>query len=574
MCQEEPRHDGATAEKQPPAASLGRVRTRLHDLVHRLKVKHGAVKILGRYHTEPRRLEQDYELSQKVLGDGVSGKVLLATGKGERTARKYAVKSYDLLKADVDQSTLSSMEVELEILLTVDHPHVVRLADAYETTDRLHLVMDCIEFGEVFERLLRQRRFSEEEAALTLRQTLLAVSYLHSQGIVHRDLKPENLMYDSQDGTHLRLIDFGLSALWKPGNAPLQRACGTLSYTAPEVLAGSYSTTCDLWSIGVVAFMLLTGFEPFAGTARQLMESIQRGRTRSLPDTWKRLSSPASHFVHRLLTVSPAARLSAKAALEHPWLMKYARPKQPVLYRSVALGLQSLRGGLSRLQGSSLLMLTLALDSREVLDIGSVFLEMDTSRTGILSVEDLRRGLEGVVDTQVDSDWEDTLRALRVAVGDGTGCLAYSQFLAAVMLATVAPHDALMRDAFNHFDQRKSGHITEEVLREVVEGTGRVGRDKPALGLSGNHVGPMSLCDFQELVVSTYAAATPLPQEQSTVQPQEKAALVERWRSGDKNVVATKEKSRGAKRLSSMWGAMLGASWPGCMYDDVQLLLM
>lgn len=215
----------------------------------------GTVAVSARYHRLPRKIEDDYEvLNSVVLGTGYNGAVTKAKRKGQKDSQDYAVKMFNL--DNITSSAKTQLITEVDVFLGMDHPHVARLFDVYDAKNKLYLVMECMEGGELFDRVTEKKRFSEADAAEGVGQMLLAINYLHSHGIVHRDLKLENFLYDWKESDHLKLIDFGFSKVWDP-SVKMQHSCGTLSYVAPEVLAESYTSQCDMWSLGVITFILL-----------------------------------------------------------------------------------------------------------------------------------------------------------------------------------------------------------------------------------------------------------------------------------------------------------------------------
>lgn len=205
-----------------PKQELARVRERAHTELP-------AVQVSGRYHQLPKRLEDDYVLDSVELGTGYNGSVYLARSK--TTGEKFAVKPFKLYRLSKTQRR--ELRNEVEVTLTMDHPHVARLRDVFEDETQLRLVTECLEGGELFDRIMKVHRFSERDACDTTFQILLAVNYLHSKGIVHRDIKLENFLYDTKALNHLKLIDFGFSRF--AHSKKMRLGYGTLAYMAPEV---------------------------------------------------------------------------------------------------------------------------------------------------------------------------------------------------------------------------------------------------------------------------------------------------------------------------------------------------
>eukprot|EP00929_Paragymnodinium_shiwhaense_P000141 TRINITY_DN100387_c0_g1_i1.p1 TRINITY_DN100387_c0_g1~~TRINITY_DN100387_c0_g1_i1.p1 ORF type:complete len:506 (-),score=93.35 TRINITY_DN100387_c0_g1_i1:167-1684(-) len=308
--------------------------TRLLDdaCLERAAARVGLEALNSRLRRWPCRLEDDYEICQEqVLGHGINGDVVL--GRRRSSGSRVAVKK---LKGPplachgqehLSQRALQGRRVEAEVSLTVDHPHVVRFDDVYELDDGgVALVMECLEGGELFDRLLQRQRFPEDEARDAARQMLLAISYLHSHGIVHRDIKLENFLLEDQAGNHLKLIDFGLSRLVEDGSR-MYDDCGTLAYVAPEVLEKrGYTSQCDLWSLGVVVFILLAGYMPFSGPPAVQASAIRSAAYSWRADRWLGMSASAIDFIQKLLVAAPEQRLNCGQALLHAWLQEPAAP--------------------------------------------------------------------------------------------------------------------------------------------------------------------------------------------------------------------------------------------------------
>ncbi|KAG5187838.1 calcium/calmodulin-dependent protein kinase type 1D-like protein [Tribonema minus] len=214
---------------------------------------------------------------------------------------------------------------EAEMLRAVCHPHVIKLIDIFHGDGRLYLVMELVRGGDLFDRIVDRGRYTEELARQLVIRLLGAVAYLHSIDIVHRDLKPENiLLVRRDDDVELKITDFGLAKRSTAGDA-LKTYCGTPQYFAPEVLkrrhtvlgTGRYGKAADMWSIGVILYVLLSGTHPFHDDT--LYEQIQDAFCSFQGDEWSGISEAAKDLVCRLITQDPNDRLTADAALHHPF---------------------------------------------------------------------------------------------------------------------------------------------------------------------------------------------------------------------------------------------------------------
>jgi len=257
---------------------------RLEQIYCKVESRASKVALAGRCHRLPCKLEHDYQLTSKVLGSGYNGKVHLAKSR-INSKQLAAVKTFRL--RGLSDSKKDRLMAETSVFLCMDHPHVARLLDVYESDHHISLVMECMEGGELFDRV--NKRFTEPAAADATRQMLLALHYLHSHGIVHRDLKLENFLYDSTQGDHLKMIDFGFSK-FSDSRGRMKTSCGTLAYVAPEVLKKNYNLQCDLWSMGVIVFCLLSGHMPFHGDSEEQMLDIKKAKYAFKPQHWHHVS--------------------------------------------------------------------------------------------------------------------------------------------------------------------------------------------------------------------------------------------------------------------------------------------
>ena len=281
---------------------------------------------------------QDYTLTKK-LGSGNFAKVVLGELKRAQPQWKLRVGDHVAVKVVKKPSSRRAVErvqmlrAEVEILRSINHPNIVRLYEIYESPGRLYLVMELLTGGELFDRIVGLGKYSEEDARYFSFKLLNAVLYLHDRNICHRDLKPENILLATPDAdAELKITDFGLSKIAAPQleDFLMTTRCGTPGYVAPEVLAQEvshgqlrqYGTACDMWSVGVIVYILLSAAPPFYGkTDAEMNRRIKLGMYKFPEKYWASISQPAKDFISRLLTVDPTKRMSAAEALQHDWIV-------------------------------------------------------------------------------------------------------------------------------------------------------------------------------------------------------------------------------------------------------------
>ncbi|XP_031832192.1 calcium/calmodulin-dependent protein kinase I isoform X2 [Nomia melanderi] len=260
---------------------------------------------------------EDKYVLKELLGTGAFSEVRLAESK-EKPGQMFAVKIIDkkALKGKED-----SLENEIKVLRRLTHPNIVQLLETFEDKHKVYLIMELVTGGELFDRIVEKGSYTEKDASGLIRQILEAVDYMHEQGVVHRDLKPENLLYYSPDeDSKIMISDFGLSKMEDSGI--METACGTPGYVAPEVLAQKpYGKAVDVWSIGVISYILLCGYPPFYDeNDAVLFAQILKGEFEFDSPFWDDISDSAKDFIHKLICVNVEERYTCKQALAHPWI--------------------------------------------------------------------------------------------------------------------------------------------------------------------------------------------------------------------------------------------------------------
>merc|ERR1712222_259105 len=216
---------------------------------------------------------------------------------------------------------------EIAIMKVMDHPNVIKLFETFEDHRNIYLVMELCSGGELFDRIIDAGHFTEVQAAILMQQIMRALFYMHESHVCHRDLKPENFIFNSKDPIEkcfLKIIDFGLSCSFSPGQV-LNTKAGTPYYVAPQVLAGKYDHSSDMWSCGVIMYVLLCGYPPFYGeTDADVLSKVRLGNFSFNAADWKNISEDAKNLIRMLLKMNPKDRYTAQQGLNHEWIMKLA----------------------------------------------------------------------------------------------------------------------------------------------------------------------------------------------------------------------------------------------------------
>lgn len=407
-------------------------------------------------------IEKQYSLGQE-LGRGEFGITYLCTDKfsGEVLACKSISKHK--LRTAVD---IEDVRREVEIMRHLpQHPNIVSLKDTYEDDGDVHLVMELCEGGELFDRIVARGHYTERAAAAVTKTIVEVVQMCHKHGVMHRDLKPENFLFgNKKENAPLKAIDFGLSVFFRPGER-FTEIVGSPYYMAPEVLKRNYGPEVDVWSAGVILYILLCGVPPFwAETEQGVAQAIIRSVLDFRRDPWPKVSDNAKDLVKRMLNPDPKRRLTAQEVLDHPWLQNAKKAPNVPLGENVRARLQQF-SVMNKFKKKALKVIAEHLSMEEVADMKDMFRKIDVNGNGKINLEELKNGLHKMGHQIPDADVQILMEAADV---DGDGTLDYGEFVAVSIHIRKIGNDEHLHKAFAYFDKDKSGYIEIEELRDSL----------------------------------------------------------------------------------------------------------
>ncbi|KAL1813562.1 hypothetical protein ACET3Z_023627 [Daucus carota] len=407
-------------------------------------------------------IEETYELGNE-LGRGEFGVTYVCTEKS--TGDVYACKSISKkkLRTRVD---IEDVRREVEIMKHLPkHTNIVTLKDTYEDDKAVHLVMELCEGGELFDRIVARGHYTERAAAGVTRTIIEIILMCHKHGVMHRDLKPENFLFANKKETAaLKTIDFGLSVFFKPGET-FNEIVGSPYYMAPEVLKRNYGPEIDVWSAGVILYILLCGVPPFwAETEQGVAQAIIRSVVDFKRDPWPKVSDSAKDLVRRMLNPDPKKRLTAQEVLDHPWIQNAKKAPNVSLGENVKARLKQF-SMMNKLKKRALQVIAEHLSAEEVAGIKEGFKVMDINNKGKINMDELRAGLHKIGQQITDADLQILMDAGDI---DKDGHLNYGEFVAISVHLKKMGNDDHLHKAFAFFDQNKNGYIEIEELRDAL----------------------------------------------------------------------------------------------------------
>ncbi|KAM3281147.1 calcium-dependent protein kinase 1 [Capsicum chacoense] len=400
----------------------------------------------------------------KKLGQGQFGTTFKCIEKGTR--KEYACKSIAKRKLLTDDD-VEDVRREIQIMHHLaGHPNVISIKGAYEDAVAVHVVMEHCAGGELFDRIIQRGHYTERKAAELTRTIFGVVEACHSLSVMHRDLKPENFLFvDQKEDSLLKTIDFGLSVFFKPGER-FTDVVGSPYYVAPEVLKKRYGPEADVWSAGVIVYILLSGVPPFwAENEQGIFEQVLHGDLDFSSDPWPSISEDAKDLVRGMLVRDPRKRLTAHEVLCHRWVqVDGVAPDKPL--DSAVLSRMKQFSAMNKLKKMALRVIAESLSEEEIAGLKEMFKMIDTDNSGQITFEELKVGLKRVGANLKESEIYDLMQAADV---DNSGTIDYGEFIAATLHFNKIEREDHLFAAFSYFDKDGSGYITADELQQACE---------------------------------------------------------------------------------------------------------
>ena len=407
----------------------------------------------------------DYYKIIRIIGEGGFGKVYEVQNKV--TSQFYACKKV----SKVNVIDLEKFKNEISIMSKADHPNIVKLYEIYESNRSLYLIMELCRGGELFKRIthraLKKNMYTEKDAAEIIQKIVSAIEYCHNNGICHRDLKPENVLYlndDDESNNPLKLIDFGLSKHFKISK--LSSRVGSVHYISPEVLAHSYTEKCDIWSCGVLLYLLLSGSLPFHGQEEsEIFAKIKSFNYKMDNDLWKNISEEAKDLIRHML-VKEEDRYSAKEVLAHPWFSIVNNYKDKNL--NIDHTIFKKYAEEKTLIKIVLYFIATRLNEKEINELNELFKKFDKNMDGQISYEEFENSFMEY-QTQNNIFTQNDIKNIFNAVDfNKNGMIDYSEFIAVCLNGRKEIIERRLLDAFCSFDKNQTGKIKKEDFIKAI----------------------------------------------------------------------------------------------------------
>jgi len=398
---------------------------------------------------------EEFYNTVEVIGEGSLGMVARVVRKSN--GEKYAMKS--ILFSRVNKWMQTELLNEIDILRSLDHPNIVRPQEVFREKRQIYLVMELCSGGDLYEHAL----WKEPQSKRIIRQIVSALAYCHARNVIHRDIKFENIMFEEDNpNANVKLLDFGLSKKFT-ANERMKKVVGTIYSMAPEVLSGNYSCPADMWSMGVIAYMLLCGQLPFDGSDQKAVaDKVRNGKYSMTGRTWAGVSPEAKQFVDSCLCLDPLQRITAEQALSSPWL--HSSVDETVSSEQGTAIVQSMTNfaKASKLKKAALMVIAHQSSSASLNELRAAFNGADTANNGVISEAEFQKLVRKFVP---QNQLGDLFKGVDV---DKSGLVHYREFLAATIECQGRIQEEALAEAFDRLDSDNTGFISRENLKGIL----------------------------------------------------------------------------------------------------------
>ena len=416
--------------------------------------------------------EPDKEYKQiKFLGEGSFAAVYQVQNKytGSICAMKIIKKKYSCSSSEERE-----IRNEINILRAMDHPNILKIFEFYSNPKEYSIVTELCPMGELFDQIINTGPFDEKYSAYVLYQIISAVNYCHKMHIVHRDLKPENiLIVDKNEEGYptIKVCDFGTSKIFETGSVE-RKVVGSSYYIAPEVLKKRYNEKCDVWSCGVIMYILLSQRPPFGGRDDyEIMERVKTGKYDLQSPPFDKISAYAKDLIKQMLTMDVDARITAEGALNHPWFQVnkskelYNKVKDRTTIRDLIKNLKNYKRT-SVIQETALAYLVHHFPHiKDVVNACKLFNQIDHSADGRITKAELYKGIAAIYNSStLEKDIEEIFKKLDM---DNNGYIGYEEFVRGAVNKEYFVQPNVLKFAFKYFDKDNSGEITFDEIEEL-----------------------------------------------------------------------------------------------------------
>ena len=400
-----------------------------------------------------------------VLGGGHFGSVRVAYRRDEEPRKYYAVKS--ISKSNITEEDMKNLIREVDIISGLQHPNIIRFLETYHDDHYFHIVMELCTGKEIFGKIIEDGKLTEQAVSKIIAKVLHAVSYCHSKGITHRDIKPENILFKSNDPeAEVKIIDFGLSRKYL-SNEKMHTILGTPYYIAPEVLKGEYDEKCDVWSVGALTYIMLSGEPAFNGTSNnEIFNKIINEELQFPKEKWSQISKDAIDFIKHCMTKNPDKRTSAADAINHAWFKNILAKVHNEEYLNNDI-LNNLKNFASpeKFKKMVLKFISNMVSEKELKQLKQAFYAMDLDHSGYINVNELGHAFKNA---GTNLSEEEVHKIVEHAGDQIKGKIDYSEFLVACMNQKKNIKKEKLLQAFKYFDIDDSGYIDAGDLKKAL----------------------------------------------------------------------------------------------------------